>query len=140
MRDNSFDLQLNRFDFSNEFSFNNYDPFSLNLNENFDSFNYENLIEDKTNLNNIDNTYNFNKSTINKTPIDYGLKVEYNTKNITQDTTNIAGKNNTQMDSKEDLLQNETKDNGKLLNKKREKKEKIVLMKKIIPNSPVTIV
>ena len=123
MRDNSFDLELNKFDLSNEFSFNNYDPFSLTLNENFDSFNYENFIEDKTNLNNLDNTYNFNQLTINK-PIEDGLKVEYNTKNITQDTTNITGKNNTQMDPKEDLLQNKTKDNGKLLNKKRERKRK----------------
>ncbi len=124
MRDNSFDFQLNSFDFSNDFSFNNYDPFSLNLNENFDSFNNENFIEDKTNLNDIDNTYNFNQLTINKKSIEDGLKVDYNTKNKTQDTTNIAGKNNTQMEHKEDLLQNENKDNRKLLNRKREKKRK----------------
>ena len=124
MRDNSFDLQLNEFDLSNDFSFNNYEPFSLKLNENFDSFNYENFIEDKTNLNNIDNTYNFNQLTINKIPLEDGLKVEYNSKNKTQDTTNIVGKNNTQMEPKEDLLQNQTKDNDKLLNKKRAKKRK----------------
>ena len=75
-----------------------------NFEENFDRFNTENFFEEKTNLNNIENIYNFNQYMNNEIPIKDSLKIENNSKFKTQETTFIDGKNKAQKEAKKNTV------------------------------------
>ena len=128
MNDKSFDFNLNSINISNNISNENLlninNSFSLNFDENFDRFNTENFFEEKTNLNNIENIYNFNQYMNNEIPIKDSLKIENNSKFKTQETTVIDGKNKAQKEAKKNLLESKSSNNEKLLNKKRRNKRK----------------
>ena len=128
MNDKSFDFNLNSIYISNNISNENLlninNSFSLNFDENFDRFNTENFFEEKTNLNNIENIYNFNQYMNNEIPIKDSLKIENNSKFKTQETTFIDGKNKAQKEAKKNLLESKSSNNEKLLNKKRRNKRK----------------
>ena len=128
MNDKSFDFNLNSINISNNISNENLlninNSFSLNFDENFDRFNTENFFEEKTNLNNIENIYNFNQYMNNEIPIKDSLKIENNSKFKTQETTFIDGKNKAQKEVKKNLLESKSSNNEKLLNKKRRNKRK----------------
>ena len=128
MNDKSFDFNLNSINISNNISNENLlninNSFSLNFDENFDRFNTENFFEEKTNLNNIENIYNFNQYMNNEIPIKDSLKIENNSKFKTQETTFIDGKNKAQKEAKKNLLESKSSNNEKLLNKKRRNKRK----------------
>ena len=128
MNDKSFDFNLNSINISNNISNENLlninNSFSLNFEENFDRFNTENFFEEKTNLNNIENIYNFNQYMNNEIPIKDSLKIENNSKFKTQETTFIDGKNKAQKEAKKNLLESKSSNNEKLLNKKRRNKRK----------------
>ena len=128
MNDKSFEFNLNSINISNNISNENLlninNSFSLNFEENFDRFNTENFFEEKTNLNNIENIYNFNQYMNNEIPIKDSLKIENNSKFKTQETTFIDGKNKAQKEAKKNLLESKSSNNEKLLNKKRRNKRK----------------
>jgi hypothetical protein len=128
MNDKSFDFNLNSINISNNISNENLlninNSFSLNFDENFDRFNTENFFEEKTNLNNIENIYNFNQYMNNEIPIKDSLKIENNSKFKTQETTFIDGKNKAQKEAKKNLLESKSSNYEKLLNKKRRNKRK----------------
>jgi hypothetical protein len=128
MNDKSFEFNLNSINISNNISNENLlninNSFSLNFDENFDRFNTENFFEEKTNLNNIENIYNFNQYMNNEIPIKDSLKIENNSKFKTQETTFIDGKNKAQKEAKKNLLESKSSNNEKLLNKKRRNKRK----------------
>jgi hypothetical protein len=127
MSDNSFEFNLyfieNANHISNENLFNMDDPLPLYFEENIDSFN-GNIFEERTNSNNFMNIYNYNQNKNDEIPIKDSLKIEHNSNIKTQETTIFEGKNDTPKETKKILLENKSKDNGKLLNKKRKNKRK----------------
>lgn len=123
MSDNSFDLSLNPNYFLNENLYNRNDSFSFNLGENIDPFN-EGCLDEKTNLNNTDELYNFNQNITNEIAIKNDLKIDTKTQYKTQETTINAGKNKVQKETKKDLFESKTKENVKFLNQKRKNTKK----------------